>query len=213
MTQFGRIFIALLVLLSRADVVCGEQTDETPKKTNEFLSPDGQFAFRYTGASEDEKQAYELFEKASGKVVKTVAESDPDLGPSARFQMEVLWRPDAKAFALTALLWKRGTSLSVFVRDSSTLREIKLPELSIEIPEKAKKGKNFPHVVELDSLRRSFHHSQALPAAIRKTKAKTKATTASKSEIRPAPETHRKLDRLKRSSCGSDAVSFHDERR
>jgi hypothetical protein len=28
---------------------------------------------------------------------------------------------------------------------------MKLPELSIEIPEKAKKGKNFPHVAELDS--------------------------------------------------------------
>ena len=152
MTQFGRIFIALLVLLSHADVVRGEETDETPKKTIEFPSPDSRFAFRYTGKSEDEKQTYDLIEKASGKVVKTVAESDPDLGPSARFNMEnVLWRPDSKAFALTAMLWKRGTSLSVFVRDGSTFREMKLPELSIEIPDKARKGKNFPHVVELDS--------------------------------------------------------------
>lgn len=151
MKQFQRIVIALLLLAS-PNVVHAEETDDTPKKTIEFPSPDGQFAFRYTGQSEDETQTYDLIEKASGKVVTKVAESDPDLGPSARFEMEeVLWRPDSKAFALTALLWKRGTSLSVFVRAGSTFREIKLPDLSVEIPEKAKKGKNFPHVAGLDS--------------------------------------------------------------
>jgi hypothetical protein len=151
MTRFGRILIVLLVLVSRLDLVRAEETDEAPKKTIEFPSPDGQFAFRYTGESNDEKQTYDLIEKASGKVVKTVAESDPDLGPSARFSMEVLWRPDSKAFALTAFLWKRGHSLSVFMRDGSSFREIELPELSFEIPDKARKGENFPHVVELDS--------------------------------------------------------------
>ena len=81
-----------------------------------------------------------------------VAESDPDAGPSMRFTMEkVLWRADSKAFALTAFLWKRGSALIVFERDGSAFREIELPDLSIEIPEKAKHGKNFPHVVELDS--------------------------------------------------------------
>jgi len=152
MTQFQKILIALLVLAS-PNVIRAEDADETPKKTIEFPSPDGRFAFRYSGSkSEDEIQTYVLIEKASGKVVKTVAKSDPDLGPSARFAMEaVLWRPDSKAFALTAFLWKRGTSLFVFMRDGSTFREIKLPDLSIDIPETAKKGKNFPHVAGLDS--------------------------------------------------------------
>jgi hypothetical protein len=133
--------------------VRGEETEDTPKKTIEFPSPDGRFAFRYSGdKSEEEKQTYDLIEKTSGKVVKIVAESDPDLGASARFTMEeVLWRSDSKAFALTAFLWKRGSSLFVFVRDGATFRKVKLPELSIEIPEKAKKGKNFPHVNTLDS--------------------------------------------------------------
>jgi hypothetical protein len=153
MPQFVRILVVLLVLVTRPDVVRAEDTEDTPKKTIEFPSPDGRFAFRYSGdKSEEEKQTYDLIEKRSGKVVKTVAESDPDLGPSARFTMEkVLWRSDSKAFALTAYLWKRGTSLFVFVRDGSTFREIKLPELSIDIPEKAKKGKSFPHVNQLDS--------------------------------------------------------------
>ena len=152
MKQFGGILIVLLVLVSPA-AVRGEETDETPKKTIEFPSPDGRFAFRYSGGkSEEEKQTYDLIEKASGKVVKTVAESDPDLGPSARFVMKnVLWRPDSKAFALVALLWKRGSTLFVFEREGSTFREVELPELSIDIPDKAKKGKNFPHVAELDS--------------------------------------------------------------
>jgi hypothetical protein len=153
MTLFGKILIILLVLVSRPYLLRAEETAETPKKTIEFPSPDGRFAFRYSGGkSEEQKQTYDLIEKASGKVLKTVAESDPDLGPSARFTMEqVLWRSDSKAFALTAFLWKRGTSLFVFAQDGSTFREIKLPKLSFDIPEKAMKGKNFPHIAGLDS--------------------------------------------------------------
>jgi hypothetical protein len=153
MTQFVRILIALLVLVSRPDLLRAEETDDARKKTLQFPSPDGRFAFRYSGGkSEDEVQTYNLIDKASRKVVTKVAESDPDAGPSMRFTMEkVLWRADSKAFALTAFLWKRGTALIVFERDGSAFREIELPDLSIEIPEKAKHGKNFPHVVELDS--------------------------------------------------------------
>ena len=152
MIQFGRILIVLLALVS-PNLLRAEETDETPKKKIEFPSPDGRFAFRYSGSkSEDEVQTYDLIDKASRKVVTKVAESDPDGGPSMRFTMEkVLWRADSKAFALTAFLWKRGSALIVFERDGSTFREIELPDLSIEIPEKAKHGKNFPHVVELDS--------------------------------------------------------------
>jgi hypothetical protein len=152
MKHFSTILIGLLVL-SCPSLVRGEETEGTPKKTIEFPSPDGKFAFRYSGdKSEDEKQTYDLIDKASHKVVTKVAESDPDAGPSMRFTMEnVLWRADSKAFAVTAFLWKRGTSLIVFARDGSTFREIELPDLSIEIPKKEMKGKNFPHVVELDS--------------------------------------------------------------
>jgi hypothetical protein len=152
MMQFGRILIVLLALVS-PNLLRAEETDAPPKKKIEFPSPDGKFAFRYSGdKSEDEVQTYDLIDKAPRKVVTKVAESDPDAGPSMRFTMEtVLWRADSKAFALTAFLWKRGTALIVFERDGSAFREIELPDLSIEIPEKAKHGKNFPHVVELDS--------------------------------------------------------------
>ena len=150
--MIGRLLIALLLVAS-PNVVRAEETDDTPKKKIEFPSPDGKFAFRYSGSkSEEEKQTYDLIDKATRKVVTKVAESDPDGGPSMRFTMEkVLWRADSKAFAVAAFLWKRATSLIVFVRDGSTFREIELPDLSIEIPEKARKGKDFPHMVELDS--------------------------------------------------------------
>jgi hypothetical protein len=150
--QFGRILIVLLALVS-PNLLRAEETDAPPKKKIEFPSPDGKFAFRYSGdKSEDEVQTYDLIDKASRKVVTKVAESDPDGGPSMRFTMEkVLWRADSKAFAVIAFLWKRGSALIVFERDGSAFREIELPDLSIEIPEKAKKGKDFPHIVELDS--------------------------------------------------------------
>jgi hypothetical protein len=152
MKQFRRILIALLVLVT-PNVVRAEETDDKPKKKIEFPSPDGKFAFRYSGSkAEGEVQTYDLIDKASRKVVTKVAESDPDGGPSMRFTMEkVLWRADSKAFAVAAFLWKRATSLIVFVRDGSTFREIELPDLSIDIPKDAMKGKDFPHIVELDS--------------------------------------------------------------
>ena len=65
--------------------------------------------------------------------------------------MGVLWRPDSKAFALTATFWKRGSSVEVFVREGSTFREIKLPKLEADIPEKVKKGKDLQHIVQLNS--------------------------------------------------------------
>jgi hypothetical protein len=137
-----------------------EQTEvETEKKTVqgetknaiEAPSPDGKFAFRYTRDSNSETQTYDLIEKQSGKLLRSVAESDPDPAPSARFNMDVLWKPDSKAFALTATLWKRGSHVAVYMRDGSTFREIKLPKLVADIPDKIKAGKSFPHIAELNS--------------------------------------------------------------
>jgi hypothetical protein len=152
MMHLHRTVVVLSVFVIWSHPLCGEETEEEAKKTTiEAPSPDGQFAFRYTGDSESEKQTYDLIDKRTGKVLMSVAESDPDLGPSARFNMEVLWKPNSKAFALTAMVWKRGSYVSVFVRNGSTFREVKLPELLADIPEKVKGGKSFPHVAELNS--------------------------------------------------------------
>jgi hypothetical protein len=151
MKHLQRTLIVLSILVTCSHPVCGEDTEEATKKMVEAPSPDGQFAFRYTGESDSEKQTYDLIDKRSGKVLTSVAESDPDLGPSARFNMEVLWRPDSKAFALTATLWKRGSNVEVYVRNGSAFRHIELPELFADIPDKVKRGKSFPHVSELNA--------------------------------------------------------------
>jgi hypothetical protein len=134
--RLQRSLLALSMLATFAYPICAEEPEEGTKKTIEAPSPDGQFAFRYTGESNSEKQTYDLIDKRSGKVLTSVAESDPDSGPSARFNMEVLWRPDSKAFALTAMLWKRGSYITVYLRNGPTFREVKLPQLVADIPEK-----------------------------------------------------------------------------
>ena len=154
MTHILRNLLIFSVFVTCSHRLCGQESEQGTKKTIESPSPDGQFAFRYTGDAESEHQTYDLIDKLSGKVLKSVAESDPDLGPSARFHIEgVLWRPDSKAFAITAMLWKRGSSVSLFVRDASAFREIELPELPAEVPQKAKRGMDLQHVAELDSQR------------------------------------------------------------
>jgi hypothetical protein len=148
MTHLQRTLIVLSILVTCSHPVCGEDTEEGTKKTVEAPSPDGQFAFRYTGESDSEKQTYDLIDNRSRRVLTSVAESDPDLGPSARFNMKVLWRSDSKAFGLTATLWKRGSNVEVYVRNGSGFRHVELPELLAEIPEKVNGGKSFPHVSE-----------------------------------------------------------------
>jgi len=152
MTHLDKTLMVLSILVICSHTICGQETSEGEKKKMEAPSPDGQFAFRYTGeADSKEKQTYDLIDKRSGKVLTSVAESDPDLGPSARFHMKVLWKPDSKAFALTATLWKRGSNVEVWLRNGSTFRHIEVPELEADIPDKVKGGKSFPHVSELNA--------------------------------------------------------------
>ena len=90
MTHLQRTLIVLSIVVTCSHPLCGEDTEEGTKKTIEAPSPDGQFAFRYTAESDSQKQTYDLIDEGSRKVLMSVAESDPDLGPSARFNMEVL---------------------------------------------------------------------------------------------------------------------------
>src|SRR5260370_33456341 len=151
MVRLKKILIVLSMFVTCFHSVSGQENGEETPQTIENPSPDWRFAFRNTGDSDSEKQTYDLIDKGSGKVLKSVAESDPDLGPSARFNMNVLWRSDSKAFALTATLIKLGSEVSVYLQEGTTFRKIKLPKLSADIPEKIKPGKSFPHGSKLDS--------------------------------------------------------------
>jgi hypothetical protein len=151
MARLQRTLIVLSMFVTCFRPVSAQESGEETTQTIENPSPDGRFAFRNTGDSDSGKQTYDLIDKGSGRVLKSVAESDPDLGPSARFNMNVLWRADSKAFALTAQLIKLGSEVSVYLQEGTTFRKIKLPKLSADIPEKVKRGRSFPHVSELDS--------------------------------------------------------------
>jgi hypothetical protein len=140
--------LAVALLATCLQVVCAGAAN--PNEKLAFPSPDGEFTFRSQGSGEEQKR-FELLRRKTGKVLAKVAESDPDPGPSARFNMQVLWRPDSKAFAVTGMLWKRGSYVDVFLRDGATFRKVKLPELEAEISAGAKAGKSYPHVVELNS--------------------------------------------------------------
>src|SRR5207253_2304051 len=65
----------------------------------------------------------------------------------------VLWRPDSKAFAVTETFWKRGSGVEVYAGSGSSFRVIKLPKLSVDVPDKIKKGKILGHVIESNSER------------------------------------------------------------
>jgi hypothetical protein len=147
-----RFLIALTIVAACSSLLRAEEADEEAQKPAiEAPSPDGQFAFRYISGSDEEPKTFELIEKVSGKVVQTIAESNPDPGPSERFNMEVLWKSDSKAFAVTKTLWKRGSFVEVFMRDGATFRDIKVPELVADIPDKVKRGKSYHHVGQSNS--------------------------------------------------------------
>src|SRR5438034_10793931 len=100
--RLKKILIVLSMFVTCFHSVSGQENGEETPQTIENPSPDGRFAFRNTGDSDSETQTYDLIHKGSGKVLKSVAESDPDLGPSARFNMSVLSRSDTESFALSA---------------------------------------------------------------------------------------------------------------
>jgi DNA-binding beta-propeller fold protein YncE len=113
----------------------------------EFPSPDGRFAFITT--AKPDQRAFDLVEKESGKVLLRIAQSEED---SDRLGTSVLWFPDSQRFALSySTIMKRTSSVAVYFRSGDTFREIELPELpKANIPEKLKRGKNFPHVSSYD---------------------------------------------------------------
>ena len=151
--------LALSLLATLVLPLCAQDTDDADdaaKKSPQFPSPDGQFAFRYGKAepkagADDEIETFDLIDAHSGKVLQRVAESDPNMGASARFSMEVLWKSDGKAFAVTAEFWKRGTTLLVFVRNGEKFRKVHLPVLAADITEKAKQGRTFAKATQVNS--------------------------------------------------------------
>lgn len=150
-----RLQLLLTTLVAAACLVCparGEEGGEKTKREIEDLSPGGRLGFLYSESETDDEKAYDLVETATGKVLVRVAESRFDEGPSSRFSISgVLWKSDLSAFAVTFSYYKRGTVVILFKRTDGGYKEIELPELEAEIPEKLTKGKDLHHIYILNS--------------------------------------------------------------
>jgi hypothetical protein len=94
--RIQKTLLALSVMTTFIQPLWAQHSHDAGKK---FPSPDGQFAFRYaagepTEETEEETEVFNLINRGSGKVLLEVAKSDPDFGPSGRFELKVLWKPD-----------------------------------------------------------------------------------------------------------------------
>lgn len=143
----ARAFFGFVILAALAYPVGAEEAEGETKKTIEAPSPDGQFAFLHTVGPEH--KTFDLIEKKSGKVLLRAVDSEDGIGN--RLSADVLWAPDSKRFAITYMIVRLGTGVSVYFRTGDTFREIKLPELEANIPDRLKRGKTFGHIAALNS--------------------------------------------------------------
>ena len=90
LTRLPRLLVALVAAATLACTARAQEGGEKTKREIEKLSPDGRLGFLYTESETDDEKAYDLIEKASGKVLARVAESRFDEGPSSRFSILVL---------------------------------------------------------------------------------------------------------------------------
>jgi hypothetical protein len=126
------------------EAIAGENTDHL-ERCDCPSSPDGKFAF-LTSDNEDpsgnEVYIIDLIDKESGKKLQRVGDEDM---PGTYWH--VLWAPDSKRFAWMTRLGHPIQGVDDFSRSGEAFRKIELPDLpEANIPEKLKRGKNFPHV-------------------------------------------------------------------
>ena len=143
MSRLNAAFLAFVIIVRPA---FGQGASES-ETSIVSPSPDGRFAFVETFTPE--QRTLDLINKASGKVLLRVAESDEG---GNRLTTQVLWSPDSKRFALMRSTQRLSSDVAVYLRDGNTFREVKLPELpSAKIPPKfTKDEKHFWHWAVID---------------------------------------------------------------
>ena len=112
--------------------------DDTTKQT-EYPSPDEKFAF-LIGRGEDQK-TIDLIDNKTEKVLQHITDDD-----MSSVSYSVLWAPDSKRFALMTRAGHPNQEVRVYLLKSAKFQEIKIPDLTVEIPAKIRAGKDHPHV-------------------------------------------------------------------
>ena len=142
--QTVRLLLCLVSLAGFAATACAQEPVATPNENIDWPSPDGKFAF-LTSYGED-LHTIDLIDKKSGKKLQRIGEED-----SSQASWHLLWAPDSNRFALMTRLGHPIQGVDVYFRSGDIFRKIELPDLpEANIPEKLKRGKNFPHVASLN---------------------------------------------------------------
>ena len=113
-------------------------TEDAPKEADS-PSPDGKFAF-LMDRGEDEK-TIDLIDKKTEKVLQHI--DDSDIGSVS---YSILWAPDSKRFALMTRAGHPNQDVRVYFLKGDKFQQIKIPELTVDIPAKIRAGKDHPHV-------------------------------------------------------------------
>lgn len=106
-------------------------------------SPSGEFAFRKTYG--EYRHTLELIDKKSGKTLQKFDDED-----SSTVTWEALWSGDSKRFALMTRLGHHIQAVDVYFRSGDTFRQVEIPDLSADIPERLTRHKKFPHFASLN---------------------------------------------------------------
>jgi hypothetical protein len=140
----GAIFTTVVFIVSAEEPTASvtpsvsDTQDDTTKKVD-FPSPDGKFAF-LIGHGEYQ-QTIDLIDKKTEKVLQHIADDD-----MSSVSYKVLWSPDSKRFALMTRAGHPNQDVTVYLLKGNKFQEIKIPDLTVEIPARIRAGKEHPHV-------------------------------------------------------------------
>jgi len=121
------------------DSATEDTTTEDATKETDYPSPDEKFAF-LIGRGEDEP-TIDLIDKKTEKVLQHI--DDSDIGSVS---YSILWAPDSKRFALMTRAGHPNQDVRVYFLKADKFQQIKIPELTVDIPKKVLAGKEHPHV-------------------------------------------------------------------
>lgn len=139
-----RLFLGIIALAASSPFAYAQTPVASPTAQIDWPSPDGIFAF--VASYGDDLHSIDLIDRKSGAKLQRIDEQDSSL-----VYWHVLWAPDSKRFALMTRSGHPIQELDVYFRSGETFQKIKLPDLpEAGISERLKKGKQFPHVANLD---------------------------------------------------------------
>jgi hypothetical protein len=140
----GAIFATIVYTVSAEEPTASptpsvsDTEDDTTKEVN-FPSPDGKFAL-LIGHGEYQ-QTIDLIDKKTEKVLQHITDDD-----MSSVSYKILWAPDSKRFALMTRAGYPNQDVMVYFLKGDKFQEIKIPDLTVEIPARIRAGKQHPHV-------------------------------------------------------------------